>query len=686
MKLTEIKMENFRQFMGQQSFPLAPSNGRNVTLLFGANGAGKTTFLNAFTWAFYGNLSDDIEQKQRIVTDFVWQAAAFGQDIPVSVEVNFEHDGNLFRARRSAAVRKSAEEQGPTNSVFELWTSIGGQSKVVDAPEEKIRTILPLRLSRFFFFNGERIEDLVNQKAYAEVKQDIKTLLNLEQVEKALIHLPKVERKLSADFKKYGGDQAGKLQVAIEAQQDSATTGKQKRTDMQDGLAELNEELQGVLDLLRQHSEAGPLQRQRDEAEEQLAKRVQANRALKADRNLLVATRGYMAFAGEMSLKTQAIAADLHERGALPAPLKREFVQKLIDDARCICGSDLIIGTAAMRSVEEWRSRAGLQSVEAAWQKLSGQVGHIADEREQLKESLQKYTVDIEVGRSEEDSLNGHLTELKAQVENLPSEEIGKLEGKREDLKRRIDEMNQSIGGEDRSIALAEAEVFRLRIQLRSAEVADELASSARRRMETVQAVQKALERILEIRSNGMRDRLDKKLKEVFARITVKPYYPELTADFELGLYQDQEDGSRLPVPKSTGENQILSLSFVAAVSQLAREVAPQNLGGEDSTDSGTYPIVMDAAFGSLDLNYQRDVSRALADMAPQMIVMVSKSQGLGQVLNELRPHVNHMGVFVAHSSNEVKESELIELGGLEYPFISTRSDMDWTQLLEVTG
>jgi DNA sulfur modification protein DndD len=684
MKLTEIKLVNFRQFKGEQSFPLETDGNKNVTLLFGANGAGKTTFLNAFTWAFYGKLSDDLEQKQRIVTDYVWTEAKFGDELTVSVEVSFEHDGTFFRAKRSAEARKSSDEQGPTASSLELWTSSGGQSKLVDAPQQKIETILPPRLSRFFFFNGERIEDLVNQKAYAEVKQDIKTLLNLEQVEKALLHLPKVDRKLAAEFKKHGGDQAGKIQEDIETSQDAALASREKRTELQDGLAELNEELQGVLDLLRKHAEAGPLQKQRDETEERLNASIQSNKTLVSERNHLVATRGYMAFAGEMSLKAQSIAAELHERGALPAPLKREFVETLIDDGRCICGTDLVAGTAAMRSVEEWRSRAGLQSVEAAWQKLSGQVGQIADEREQLRERLKKLASDIEKGRAQADSLNGRLTELEVQVKNLPSEEIGRLEKKREDLQTLIADTNRKVGGLDEAIKLSDAEIDRLRTQLKSAEVADVLASTARRRMEAVTAVQKALQQILDIRSNDMRDRLDEKLKEVFSRITVKPYYPALTADFELGLYQDQADGTRLPVPKSTGENQILSLSFVAAVSQLAREVASQRVGEESSPDSGTYPIVMDAAFGSLDINYQRDVSRALADMAPQMIVLVSKSQGQGQVLSELLPHVNHMGVFVAHSSNDVKESETIELAGRDHPFINTRSEIDWTELVEV--
>ncbi len=52
--------------------------------------------------------------------------------------------------------------------------------------------------------------------AYAEVQQDIKALLDLEQVERALEHLPKVDRRLTADLKKHGGERASEIQTAID--------------------------------------------------------------------------------------------------------------------------------------------------------------------------------------------------------------------------------------------------------------------------------------------------------------------------------------------------------------------------------------------------------------------------------------------------------------------------------------
>ena len=100
MKLHSITLTNFRQFKGEQTFDLHSDSLKPVSLLFGANGSGKTTFLNAFTWALYGTLSEDVEQQERLVTDAVWRALPVGSSVDVGVEVLFDHEGHDFRMLR----------------------------------------------------------------------------------------------------------------------------------------------------------------------------------------------------------------------------------------------------------------------------------------------------------------------------------------------------------------------------------------------------------------------------------------------------------------------------------------------------------------------------------------------------------------------------------------------------------
>lgn len=681
MRINSITLTNFRQFSGTQTFELQSSTLEPVTLIFGANGAGKTTLLNAFTWALYGTLSEDVEEQQRMVTDSVWRVLPMGDAVELAVELTFDHEGHDFRLRRGTQVRKESDEQQKPAADVWLWqTMADGSSEEIGAPQERIYSILPQRVSRFFFFNGERIEKLVQKGAYTEVQQDIKVLLDLEQVERALDHLPKVDRRLTADIKKYGGERASEIQTAIDDLLDREASSRDELTVLEADLATLIEERDSVIELLRQHASAAPIQKERDRVAGELADaRTQRDAAI-TERASLVATRGFLAFTDELAAKTAAKAAGLYQKGALPAPLKREFVDQLLEDGQCICGTALTRDSAAWHDVTGWRQRAGLQMVETAWQQLSGQITQLSSARQELHESLQSAVKRITAERDRVARLEEAMSELDGQLNDPRREDVQQLESKRRDLEARIGKKQARIGVLRSAIEQIRREIEQKNTERSKAEVTDELAAKARARSDLVQAVRHALDKILTIRKEDMRSRLDSKLKDVFAKITIKPYVPRLSSDFELALYQDV-NGVELPVPKSTGENQILSVSFVAAVSELAREIrAERRAEGELPADAGTYPIVMDAAFGSLDQNYQREVSRALAQMAPQLVVLVSKSQGLGQVVGELKPYVSHLGVIVIHTTG-ISKAEDIELDGVAYPYVRPSSDADYAEL-----
>lgn len=681
MKLQSIGLTNFRQFPGVQTFDLASDAIKPVSLLFGANGAGKTTFLNAFTWALYGTMSEDVEQQDRMVTDSVWRTLPFGDSAEVAVEVRFDHEGRDYRLLRSAILRKESDQQSVLSPEVQLWmTKADGSSEIVGAPQETIYSILPRGVSRFFFFNGERIENLVKRGAYAEVQKDIKVLLDLEQVERAIGHLPKVDRKLTADLKKHGGDKASEIQEAIDGLSERQTAAREELKLLEGDLATLTEERDGVTDLLRQHAEAAPIQAERDAVTKELAEARTARDGAIAERAQLVATRGFQAFTDRLGQATQAIADSLYQKGTLPAPLKREFVDQLLDEGSCICGTPLAEHTAPWEHVKEWRQRAGLEAVETAWQQLSGQIAPLSGARDELRESLATLMKRVGAERDRVTRLEERKSELDGKLRDSRMEDVQALETKRMDLDNRIGIKHQRKGAlesELRSIAKETEQKTRERSR---AEVTDELAAKARSRSDLVQSVKRALDEILAIREEDMRKRLDAELKLVFRSITHQNHVPTLSTGFELTLNKNV-DGVELPVPKSTGENQILSLSFVAAVSKLAREIRKDRRAeGASAEDAGTYPIVMDAAFGSLDQDYQEAVSRALAKMAPQLVVLVSKSQGLGKVVTELMPYVSHLGVIETHTTASGSVADDIELEGMSYPYIRS-ADSDHSEL-----
>jgi DNA sulfur modification protein DndD len=683
--MLSITLRNFRQFKGEQSFLLDDPQGRNTVLIFGANGSGKTTLLNAFTWALYGRLSEDVEVQERMITDFVWRTAPRGAEVPISVELEFEHQGQRYRARRLAVARKDGDDQPELSPTVSLWTTKpDGSSSEVPAPQQTLDAILPPRLSRFFFFNGERIEKLATRGAYSEVREDIKTLLGIAQVERALEHLPRVATKLGTDVRRHGGERAAEIQSAIDTLADEIELGRDRAVALKEALSKLVEEREQVRRLLREHEQSAPLQRERDRVEKELTEARQALQAYETHLRTLVATKGFLAFTEALASRTTQVSRALYEKGALPAPLKREFVDRLLSEEKCICTTALTPGSAPWQEVTRWRMKAGLAEVEAAWQRLEGQVGQLGRSRDDFRQSLKEALGAVNDARTRVQRLEEEAADLRSKLEGVRLEDVSRLNSKEFDLDTRIARQNRDIGDAERLLADKLSEHERNISLLDKAKITDSMANLARERQAMVRNVERALRQILQIRSNDMAARLDAEVKRVFASVTAKPFIPQLDSSFELGLYQAVE-GQLVPVARSTGENQILSLSFVAAVSKLAREIKGSRDAEQGLPDDwGIYPVVMDAAFGSLDQNYQRDISQALGKMAPQLVVLVSKSQGLGQVLEQLREYTGRVGVIVTHSTNVDRESEKIELDGRAYPYLETRAEADWAELMEV--
>lgn len=682
MKLESITLHNFRQFTGTQRLRFADTSHESVTLLFGANGSGKTTLLNAFTWCLYGTLSQDVEGKERLITDHVWDEASFGQEVEAYVELEFEHNGSAFRAKREVSGVKSANNQDLGSPRMRLWeTDASGQNKEIIAASQRIDAILPEPLSRFFFFNGERIESLVSRGAYAEIKQAVKSLLGLEQVERAILHLPKVQTKLQNELRKYGGEKLAGLSTQIEETTDRiAALDRSLELNVAEH-ASLGAERDAVRTELAKHRDAGPLQQERERVESELASQREALKRLRLERATRVAQDGPIAFISGLAAETNHLADQLSERGELPTPIKRDFVEALLMGNVCLCGSDLGPGTPARNNVENWKLKAGLGDAEAAWQRLRGSIALLDDSRRKLRGDLEALTQGISQTTLDIRDLESHLTAVEAELRDVPLTDVQRLTDKEADLNVRIDDVSRSIGADRNKKETEVATLDSLRLALKGAEVKDQMAGRVRARVALVEEVQSALAKILAIRTETVRQELDEKIRAVFRRITVKPFEPTLSEDFELNLVRTT-GSTDMAVSKSTGENQILSLSFVAAVSELAAEYRKRNNERRGILDEGgRFPIVMDAAFGSLDRNYQRDVSEALSRLAPQMVVLVSKSQGLGTVMEQLGPHIGVLGVIEAHSTNPHASDEDVELNGRSFPYIRTKAENDFARI-----
>lgn len=118
MLLESITLENFRQFRHESIDFAQGENGKNVTIIIGENGTGKTTFAQAFFWCMYGEteFSD-----KNMLNKLVANEMKPGQECKVQVTLKLRHGDVSYTLMREQTYRKDYSNRVKgDNTVFDI--------------------------------------------------------------------------------------------------------------------------------------------------------------------------------------------------------------------------------------------------------------------------------------------------------------------------------------------------------------------------------------------------------------------------------------------------------------------------------------------------------------------------------------------------------------------------------------
>jgi DNA sulfur modification protein DndD len=199
MFIKEIELNNFRIYKGSNKINLLPQDNKNIIVVSGKNGFGKTTFLMSLVWCLYGKQMekvDELYQKEiadkggygKYIGNSLNRLAKSNGETKFSVSVTFtnvkipEITCNEIKITRTYDIVTSSSDKvevlidGYQNELIQDLTTDGKQ----DGEEIFIRDfILPIEIAKFFFFDAEKIVSLAEinspeqrrllSKAYTEV-------------------------------------------------------------------------------------------------------------------------------------------------------------------------------------------------------------------------------------------------------------------------------------------------------------------------------------------------------------------------------------------------------------------------------------------------------------------------------------------------------------------------------------
>lgn len=194
MYFTKVELHNFGIYKGTHEMCLTDQIGnRNITLVGGLNGRGKTTFHDSILIALYGKqalkyIQEKARSYDKMLLDHINKHATDGETY-VAVSLCLD-DGTSLRVKRSWTARgKKADQQiiVEKNGVVDKYLG--------ESWSYYIEEILPFGIARFFFFNNEKITQLADDASFEQIKSSIKSAIGVSSIEKAIEHTDEVIRR-----------------------------------------------------------------------------------------------------------------------------------------------------------------------------------------------------------------------------------------------------------------------------------------------------------------------------------------------------------------------------------------------------------------------------------------------------------------------------------------------------------
>ena len=648
MIINSIEMTYFYRIYQSRKIEFSSDEYKNVTVIKGDNGTGKTTMLSAFSWVFYGMVEEPLTINTMLNKRRLFEMKS-GELETSGVKVSITDAGHTYLIARNQRFKKIAENESvkvgdPEFSVIDMENP---SSPITD--KSFFEYIIPKDLKGFFFFDGERIDRLAKIDGRAEIKKAILDILGLTTLERIDTAVGEVQSDYNKKIKN-----AAKSETLKQLRQDYEDVKEAIRQDKEklygDGTPEkpgiivkkkkAEDEINRCERFLKEHNAEAVknLQLQRSGLEsEQYSIADEKKRELRDVMHHVSKDFKYYLLSDQFETISDFLE-EKRKKKELPSDIKAQFVNDLIESGECICGQKLIPGQCYYEKITKLLETAGREELDNAYITMRAFV-----DSNEIKELVDNFYGRINAYSDKMLTLDNRLTAIDSELKDIKkklSSDFGEIIEYNEKLLEEAKNQKEQLSNEEyycnQMITSNEAKKkgieAKIKIEEAKAGKQDMYSEAFDMAVEVGQLNEEIRQLFIEI----TREEMDAKIKELFANISRKEDREAcLSKDFELSI---RNKVSQKPQILSTGERQITSLAFIGALVSYAKEKMHSDLITDFS--GGDFPIVMDSAFGNLDPTHKANVAKGLPQLASQVIVIISDEQWRGTVEENLAERV----------------------------------------------
>lgn len=350
MRIESIQIHNFRQYRdGQISFPKVQGK-KDIHIIIGENGEGKTNILNALTWCLYGeelHLGDRNTAIYTINSSVVNELRSKGEEQGVmSVKVVLSDSDSQIEFERIATYHITDSDAVCINQNITAYVSGGARGgDIIEQKEEVdmwISRYVPREINEYIFFDGELLDRYFKEAQRSNIENGIKNLTQATILEKTIKGLDNyVRMELSPAIEKMGDDKVRVAEENYKKAYDAYSAQQDKVKGIDANLTLLKEKIEELSGVIRGHENLKDIQNELEELDEKIDTLSTNEKQAKEDL-IDFAQEYYTLFALYPALKSFYDRIKTEEQnGKLPPKIDRELLQSIFDNKKClICGND----------------------------------------------------------------------------------------------------------------------------------------------------------------------------------------------------------------------------------------------------------------------------------------------------------------------------------------------------------
>ena len=668
MILRRLRLANFKSYRGEHVFELAPrTNGkvnRNLILIGGMNGAGKTSLLEALRLCLYGSLyrgarlgASDYEKLLLSKLN----TSAFAAGTPrAEVGLELVYDENGVPLDISITRSWSRDQQGKISEDLMLQ-SHGKVFELVprDSWQDFVLGLIPPHVFDLFFFDGERIKELASgeesDRIFHEAIYDLLELRRYEVLAKDL-------QSLTGAIKRRNLKDAG-----VQSKLDSL---QQAISDKSKTLESVISEIDGLLDESRGHS------KKQDDIEQEIKRRV-----------------------GETSSATDTLKSRRLEL--------QQIEQELGSKVRELCEGYIpfVLGARVskdlLKQLKTERQRKEALAATVVLRDSEWPLVERVTNSKKLKDTLtngQRSAVELEIKRGIQALINGYESkEISGLLHDLSSSDSGRIESflvgiqseteakirgllkRREENKDELDALYSRLSGS--SEANIDAELKELAfVRNRVGEIEHAMGMLKERRRQIEAELQS-----LDGEKQQLEDRLDcadeDKSKLALAQriIDLINEYKEIQVSSRIGeleatithayrkLANKRDMVERIEIDEETFEVTLINKSGVRvdreSISAGEQEIfAIAVLWGLAEMSGHRMPMIIDTPLAKLDSRHVKSIATKFFPAASHQVILLSQDREIDQsIYNALKSRIDHSFTISLGEQNKVKEGYFFE-------------------------